>query len=120
MAFENHGEAGMVGALAFLKSVPSWAWGLGAALVLALGVYLYGASQYNAGKQEILDRLEQAETDAKLAAEKAMREADSEAEKRALAHAATQSTLNKVISDAESSGGNSLDALFDSLRPEGD
>lgn len=115
MAFENYGEAGMVSALAFLKSVPSWAWGLGAALLLALGVYLYGASQYNAGKQEILDRLEQAEADAKLAAEQAMREADSEAEKRALAHAATQSALRSVIDEAQTDGVNPLDAVISGM-----
>jgi len=106
----------MVTALAFLRGVPSWAWVAVAAVLLVVGAYFKGSSDKNS---EWETRLAIAEQEAKLAAEKAMREADSEAEKRAIAHAATQSTLVKVINDAERDNRNPLDSLLSSL-PEAD
>lgn len=96
----------------FLKGVPREIYYAAAAALLLFGAYHKGGSDE---KREWIAKLEQAELDAKLAAERAMREADSEAEIRAIAHAATQSTLRKAITDAERDNSNPIDAIISGL-----
>lgn len=120
MAVQANEVSGMVSFAAikgFLGGVPREVYYALAAVVLLLG---YGQVQYNKGKDVILERLEEAQREARLLAEEAMNEADSEAEKRAIAHAVTQSTLTKVIQDAQRDNSNPIDALIGSLRPEAD
>jgi flagellar biosynthesis component FlhA len=102
----------MVTALAFLKSIPSWAWVAVAAVALIAGAYLKGASDKNS---EWEARLAKAEQQAAEEAEAARESADESSNERELAHAATQAAIRKALEDAEKDNTNPIDILLGSL-----
>lgn len=95
-----------------LSKLPLWAYGVAA--LLALLPLSYGKGVHD-GKQVVIERLERAEIKAKAAAVKAADKADTKQEAAQAAFDVEQQIIRKEIEDAKDSGGNALDALFNSL-----
>ena len=98
--------------IGFLKRVPWQVWAVIG--ILAAG-YIYGEVRFNAGKQVVIERLKEAEREAERKSIEALKSADAEAKERSAEFGQEQETLEKAIENAESTGSNPLDGLFDSL-----
>ena len=95
-----------------LKGVP---WQVYAGVAILIAAYGYGCTQYDAGRESVLEELREAERKAEKKAEAARQSADAEAFERANEFEAEQETLSEVIDNAEDTGGNAIDGLFGGL-----
>ena len=93
----------------FLKGVP---WQVYAAVGAALLLWFVYAEGKDAGREEVMAELREAEAKAVKRSEKAASKADTKAAKREEAEAAVIAEQIEAIEAAEASGENALDALF--------
>lgn len=99
-----------------LSSIPWQVWMIGA-LVVAIpinGCVQHGRG-YDAGREEVLNDLRAKAAEKAEQAAQAKTQADDNATERADEFEREQEVLNDAIEEAESTGGNALDGLFDGL-----
>ena len=101
-------------------TMPRWAWGALAALILILGIFVavksYGNSRYDAGVKDTDAKWEEASKKLVEKSLKAEGVADTKAEARAEKHAATVAAEKEKIDEAVSEGRSPFDVLFPAQR----
>lgn len=110
---------GLIAKLVGPTAAPFVAWGGAIALIVGALVWMR-VDAYNDGKRAVIERLEREAAEADRRALEAERAADEAAEVRQQEAENEAEVLRNVITQATSSGDNSLDALLGSMSTEAD